>query len=303
MIKVLVSGLINIEHSTKVDRFPIPYDPIHYGFHKNTLTISGVGYNVMMAMHTLGADVIPYGLIGQDLAGTMIKHALNARGLNQTYIHQVLKETPTSTVLVDETGKRSIYCDLKDIQDHFIPFKDDLSEVDMVILGNINFSRNLIKASKKALKLIAVDVHTLHDYDDPYNKEFLMSADIVFFSHESLNEEPEVFMKRLIKTYDINVLVCTQGEKGLLYYTKQTEMIRHLDAIKVPKMKSTVGAGDALFASFLYFFLKGHPVEQALRHATYFASYKLQFSGGSIGFLSERDLITWMKEDKDNGLY
>ena len=300
---LLVAGLMNIELSTKVESFPIAYEPVSFLFNQNTLNISGVGYNVMMALHQLGADVKPFSLVGRDLPGEMIINTLDKHGIDTTHIYPILKETPTTTVLVDQKGMRSIYCDLKDIQDQSIAYTSDLSEMDLVILGTTNFSRGLIDQAKKAEKLIAVDVHILSDIHDPYHKDFLTHADIVFFSHEKLTVDPKTFILSLVKTYDINIIVCTLGDQGLLYYTKQTEIIRKINAVWQPKIESTIGAGDALFSSFLYFFLKGHPVEQALRHATFFASYKLGFSGGSQGFLSEKDLITFIKKDENNGLY
>jgi ribokinase len=43
-MKVLVSGLITIETTVKIDGFPIEYSPIDYKFFGNRSTISGVGY-------------------------------------------------------------------------------------------------------------------------------------------------------------------------------------------------------------------------------------------------------------------
>ncbi len=42
MAKVLVSGLINIETTLKIDRFPFEYAPVRYPFFGVNSTVSGV---------------------------------------------------------------------------------------------------------------------------------------------------------------------------------------------------------------------------------------------------------------------
>ena len=50
---------------------------------------------------------------------------------------------------------------------------------------------------------------------------------------------------------------------------------------------NTVGAGDALFSSFLHFYAKGYGPEDALRRAQLFAAHKITVSGASNGFVDE----------------
>ena len=56
MKKVLVSGLINIESSIDVYHFPIDYSPIEYAFNGLNSCVSGVGYNVSLALKKLGDE-------------------------------------------------------------------------------------------------------------------------------------------------------------------------------------------------------------------------------------------------------
>ena len=39
---ILVSGLLNLETTVRVDGFPIPYFPVHYPFFGVRSTVSGV---------------------------------------------------------------------------------------------------------------------------------------------------------------------------------------------------------------------------------------------------------------------
>lgn len=56
-MRVLVSGLINIETTLKVRKFPIDYYPIDYPFFGIRSSVSGVAYNAGKALLTLGNDI------------------------------------------------------------------------------------------------------------------------------------------------------------------------------------------------------------------------------------------------------
>ena len=50
MAKILVSGLVNVESTLKVRKFPIDYYPIDYPFFGIKSTVSGVAYNISKAL-------------------------------------------------------------------------------------------------------------------------------------------------------------------------------------------------------------------------------------------------------------
>lgn len=86
-----------------------------------------------------------------------------------------LPQTPVSVVLYDESGRRQIYCDLKNIQDKELK-PDDYGQMlensDIVAACNISFNRSLIRKAKTLGKIIATDVHVLNNVYDEYNRDF-----------------------------------------------------------------------------------------------------------------------------------
>ena len=54
MAKILVSGLINTETTVRVRQFPVAYYPIDYPFFGVNTAVSGVAYNIALALKTLG---------------------------------------------------------------------------------------------------------------------------------------------------------------------------------------------------------------------------------------------------------
>lgn len=53
MKKTIVAGLVNIETSVSVEKFPLEYEPITFNFFGTKSIVSGVAYNIQSAMDSL----------------------------------------------------------------------------------------------------------------------------------------------------------------------------------------------------------------------------------------------------------
>lgn len=296
----LVSGLLNIETSVRVRKFPIDYYPIDFPFFGVQSCVSGVAYNITKALKTLGNEIALASFIGKDFEGEHILSELQKQNISAGSIQKTLSQTPVSAVLYDAEGKRQIYSDLKDIQEKTYTFPADLlQQQDLVIACNINFNRNLLREARKLGKTIATDVHVLQDINDGYNQEFMEYADILFLSDEQLPSPPKEFIRELAARYGSKIIVLGQGSRGALLYVKQENKIYDLEAAHSCKVLNTVGAGDALFSAFLHFLTKGSSPLESLLYAELFASYKIGFNGASNGFLTEQELNKIYTAGKD----
>ncbi|MDX9735344.1 MAG: carbohydrate kinase family protein, partial [Thermoanaerobaculia bacterium] len=72
MARILVSGLVNLETTVKVEAFPVPYFPVRYPFFGVASSVSGVGYNVARALQALGNAPLLLSLVAPDLAGRQV---------------------------------------------------------------------------------------------------------------------------------------------------------------------------------------------------------------------------------------
>ena len=168
MANILISGLVNTETTVRVRQFPIEYYPIDYPFFGVNTAVSGVGYNISKALRTLGDDVKLFAMTGDDFAAGYIRRELQALGVETGNVLPVLAQTPSSVVLYDESGRRQIYCDLKDIQESSYPFGEETVEgADIVVACNTNFNRPLLTMAKAMGRIIATDVHVLRDIHAP----------------------------------------------------------------------------------------------------------------------------------------
>ena len=295
MSKILVSGLCNIETTLKVHKFPIDYYPIDYPFFGIKSNVSGVAYNIVKALKTLGDDVTLTSFVGNDFEGDYVLKELENSNIDTSNIKKELKETPTSIVLYDNEGKRQIYCDLKDIQEKTYDINETLtSDKDILVLCNINFNRESIKKVKN--KVIATDVHVFNNVYDEYNKEFLENANILFLSDEAININYEEFIMNIENVYHNDIIVLGMGKNGSLMYVKEENKFYHVPAIDTGVIVNTVGAGDALFSGFIHYYAKGYSPIECLKRATLVASHKICFNGGAIGHPTEEKVEELYKE-------
>ena len=290
MSRIFVSGLSNVETSCAIERFPIEYQPVDYNFFGVKSIASGVGLNVSLALTALGDTVSFATFAADDDAGTLVR--LTAEPVDDCRIAPC-KETPQSVVLYDQDGRRRVYTDLKDMQELKLPEDDyaDLDGFDGFCLCNINYSRPLLDIAKAAGKPIFCDVHCLSDVYDDYNADFMRAADVLFLSNEKIIGREQEFVKEIAEVYPCRYIVVGMGDKGALLYGRRCGRFTIVPAVKTRGIRNTVGAGDALFSAFVHFFLKGGEPAEALRKASYFASYKIGESGASKGFITEQELL------------
>ena len=302
-MKILVSGLINLETTLKIDGFPISYQPVRYPFFGIQSTVSGVGYNVVKALTTLGDDVRFLSLIGDDQAGQVTRTALSEIGVSDRYVRSQLAETAQSVILYDPEGSRMINTDLKDNQEQVYPpeiAQKSLSDCALAILCNVNFSRPMLKMAKDAGVPIATDVHTIGDLYDDYNADFMRAADVLFMSDEHLPDSPETWARKIQQTYGTPIIVIGLGRQGALLAIKGDNFIERIPAVHTRDVVNTIGAGDALFTSFNHYYAKLRSPYEAIRRAMVFASFKIGARGAADGFLSEAGVETWFQRVADS---
>ena len=292
MKRIIVSGLVNIETNAAVKGFPIEYYPIDFPFFGVSSNVSGVGCNIAKALTALGDEVRLVSYTGRDPEAKRIFEDLEAHGIASGMIKQELRQTPTSVILFAPDGRRQVYCDLKDIQEHSVEpegLKTELEAADLAVLCNINFNRRLIKYAAENGVLTATDVHVLSDINDGYNRDFMENARILFLSDERLPCAPEEFAQRLYDKYRNKLIVIGMGAKGALLLDESRGSTVTVPACSPGKIVNTVGAGDALFSAFLHFYTKGMSAEDALNRAVIFAGIKIGFNGASLGFCTEEE--------------
>lgn len=293
MTRILVSGLINIETTLRIDGFPLAYNPVNYPFWGVQSRVSGVGYNLARALTTLGDEVRLLSIIGQDAMGRLVLDSLQTDGIRQEGVLALLEQTSQSVILYEQGGRRQIHCDLKNIQETAYPlqiFNQQVAGCDWLALCNINFSRPLLARAQELGKPIATDVHAIASLDAPYEQDFLQAASLLFMSHENLPIAPGEWIQAIWQRFGTPLVVIGLGAQGAMLGMRESGQIHHVPAVNVRPVVNTIGAGDALYSSFLHCFALGNDPLTALRKAVVFAAYKIGVASAADGFLSRGEL-------------
>jgi len=293
MSHILVSGLINIETTLRVDGFPVQYTPVRYPFYDINTTVSGVGYNIAKALTTLGDEVNFLSIIGNDTAETQIRSELNHDNISDAFVLNKGEKTAQSVILYDENGRRCINVDLKDIQEQIYPldiFHQAVDQCDLFSLCNINYSRPMLGCVQRTGKPIATDVHTISTLDDDYNMDFMRAADILFMSDEALADTPENFARKVTHAYGTEILVIGLGSKGALLSVRSDNFLERIPAVQTQQVLTTIGAGDALFSAFIHSYAQSRDPYGSIQRAVIFASHKIGSKGAAEGFLKHSEL-------------
>jgi len=301
MNKILVSGLINVETTLAVEKFPIEYSPVRYPFFGVQSAVSGVGFNIAKALRILGNQVALLSIIGTDIHSAQVEQALSDAGIDSLYVTDGIKETPQSVILFEPHGIRQINVDLKDIQAQHYPvgkFDEALTGAAIAVLCNTNFSRNLLLRAKAVGIPVATDVHTISRLDDDFNYDFMEAADILFCSDEHLPCAPEEWAERILNRFNMNILVVGLGNKGAYLAVRDRNIRIRLPSLHTRQVVNTIGAGDALFSCFIHYLIKTSDPLHSLKKAMLFASYKVGSNGAAVGFLTENELEKlWAKNN------
>lgn len=296
MSKFLVAGVTQIETIVRVDKIPVSYAPLTSATDSIFTAVGGDAYNESLALKWLGDEVTFMSIVGRNQDLNVMNPPDRKITLSTDYIIPQMKATPTEVVLYDKDRKQQIFEDIKDLRENVY----DMSMVapiaescDMMVLANANFCRPFAKAAVEHKKPIAVNIRSYNPEKEKYNTDFLEPAKILYFSDDTLHEDPYEFIDRMAATYGTEIIILGQGSEGLILFDKNKDVRVHYNTVKTNEVVNTIGAGNALFACFLHYYMETGDSVNAIKNALLFASYKIGYMGTSNGFMTTDQLEQW----------
>jgi sugar/nucleoside kinase (ribokinase family) len=132
---------------------------------------------------------------------------------------------------------------------------------DVAMLDLTSSSLPVLTAAREAGCEIWCD---LHDYDGvaAFHQPFIDAADVLVVSADRLPDARD-FLRRVV-TAGAALAVCTDGSRGA-FALSATEGEWAVDAVPVPSVIDTNGAGDAFVAGLLAARISGASIEESLR--------------------------------------
>ena len=254
---------------------------------------ANVTYNIM----TLGADVIPVGVIGEDGSGEIIKQLFKEKGFptDGLIIDKGRPTTVKTRVIahnqhVVRTDREARHGISSNIQVQIIDFlKTCLDDADGIIMEDYDkgllvpsFIEEAIGLARERDKMVFVDpkFDQFFDYRDvnlfkPNRKE---AADKLGFRLDT-DEALKIAGEKLMSQLRCKALLITLGEEGMALFESETPWLKvPTQAVKVHDVS---GAGDTVIATMAVAMTAG----SSLREAATIANHAAGIVCGEVGIV------------------
>lgn len=268
--------------------------------------LGGAPANFCYHASCLGADSYMLSGVGDDILGAEILKKLDGLGLRKDYI-RVYSGHPTGTVdvVLDDMGIPSYRIHENTAWDNVI-FEDGHKNLalaaDAICFGTLGqrskvtgdtIKRILDISPKDALRVFDINIR-----QNFYSKE-IIGESLNYCNVLKINEEEltlltgllgisggkrREILNRILKDYDLNLIVLTLGREGSILATP--DYISQRDIYDLP-VKDTVGAGDAFTAAVVTGLLKNMDIDEINRRASILAGYVCSMEGGTPPYTVE----------------
>lgn len=261
-------------------------------------TFGGKGANQAVAASRLGAEVVMFGMVGDDNFGKPILENLKNNGVSVSEVETITGcSSGAALITISESDNSIIYIpgangkvDAKYVKKH----NNEILSADIVIAQN-EVSYDSIKelvhiCEKSDVKIILnpapyrdIDVSIIEkiDYIIPNESE----CKLLF---------PKISIEEAINKYP-NKLIVTMGSKGVIFNNG-------IKNILVPTYKvetvDTTGAGDTFIGGFSYGISSGLDIEEAIKLGNLAASQSVTKMGAQSGMPFIQDLKQNINYDK-----
>lgn len=261
---VFVAGPAAWNTLVYVDELPDPRPHAVFA-RRHVQTVGGTSAGKALNLASLGRPVTLRTVLGSDDAGRQVRSRLEAAG-----VRLIAEDSPDGLTeahlnLMDRHGDRlSIYLQAPgEIPASGPPWAAALTALDTAEAVVVDLAVPSLPVLAAAVER-GVDVWVdLHDYDGvaEFHRPWVDAGTHVFLSDDRLPDWRGFMAARL--DAGARLVVCTHGADGATALT--SEGFVEVEAQRVDDVVDTNGAGDGFFAGFLDAYLRGEPVEQAMR--------------------------------------
>ena len=215
----------------------------------------------------LGRSTAFIGYVGDDHNGRLVRQQLASDGVGLTGLFVDPAGTSRSVNLMHREGHRRNFYDGKS---HMLlrPDRQVCRRVQdgarPALFHLPDWAPGLLPLARELGLRVACDLQDVVAADDPYRRDFIQAADLLFFSAAS-HQDPRGLLEAQAATGTDRVVVCGMGAVGCA--VAAGGVVRHFPPVDIGlPVVDTHGAGDALAVGFLSgFVLDGLGVEDSVR--------------------------------------
>lgn len=240
---------------------------VESNFTENLDYVGQAGGYASRGFAQLGKKTAFIGYVGDDPNGRFIRDEFARDGIDTTALFIDPAGTSRSINLMYPDGRRKNFYDGKS---HMTlnPDRDIcrrvLSQARLAHFNIPNWARHLLPIAQEYGLTISCDIQDVVSLDDPYRRDFIRYADILFFSATNLHD-PTAMIRACLRQRPDQIVVVGMGARGCALGTAAG--IQFFEPAQLPAaVIDTNGAGDGLAVGFLSsYVLDGYSLEDSIQ--------------------------------------
>lgn len=261
-------------------------------FTENLDCVGQAGGYASLGYAALGRRVAFIGHVGEDAAGQTVRDALHIAGVDLRGLGVDPSGTARSVNLMSRDGSRRNFYDGKGqagLKLDLPTCREVMAGARLVHMNIPDWARRLLPMAKELGLTVACDLQDVVDPADPYRRDFIERADILFFSAAN-HGDPSPLMQAFLAGHPDRIVVSGMGARGCALGTRDGIAFFPPVADERPVV-DTNGAGDALAVGFLTsHVLEGRSLEDAIRRGQLAARHACTLRGTSAGLITAAGL-------------
>lgn len=290
-LDILVIGATGVDTNVYLNGREIDFT-VEANFTENIDYVGQAGGYASRGFARLGKRVGLIDYVGDDYCGRLIRDELSADGIDLEGLFIDPSGTRRSVNFMSSDGRRKNFYDGKgamQIRPDTEACRHLLARAPLAHFNIVNWCRYLLPAAKELGLRISCDIQDVVSIDDPYRKEFVEYADVLFFS--AVNQtDPEAAMKRFHDVAGGRIVIASRGKDGCGVCTSAGIQFFEPFSFDQPVI-DTNGAGDALAVGFLSsYFMDGFSLADSILRGQIAARYTCTVKGSSSLLITRAQL-------------
>lgn len=263
---VAVVGNIGIDTNVYLYNADVDWR-VEANFSENLDYVGQAGGYTSRGFVRLGKRTAFIGSVGNDYHGQLIRQTLAADGIDSSALFVDPAGTSRSVNIMYRNGRRKNFYDGKS----HVQLRPDMTRSTQILARSRlalfhlpNWARELLPVARRQGCVIACDLQDVTMRDDPYRRDFVEHADILFCSATNFPNPADLVEPWLSERPD-RVVVVGMGAQGCALGTASGIQVFPPAALDLPVI-DTNGAGDALAVGFLTSYaLEGRSLEESIK--------------------------------------
>lgn len=265
---------------------------VESNFTENLDCVGQAGGYSARAYAQLGKTTAFIGYVGDDFSGRFIRSEFARDGIDTTALFVDPGGTGRSVNLMQRDGRRRSFYDGKGHM-HLVPdcavCHSVLARSRLAHFSIPNWARHLLPIARGLGLPIACDIQDIVTLDDPYRRDFVTQADILFFS--TVNQaDPIPLIEAFLEAKPRQIVIAGMGAAGCALGTMHG--IQRFPPVELGEpVVDTNGAGDTLAAAFLAgYVLEGHSLPDSILRGQIAARHTCTLKASSSDLITAAQL-------------